>query len=133
MRNKTFLLTVIFLAIAFFVKAADRHYYTSDKMSSGFVTCIEQDRDGFLWVGTSYGLNRFDGYRFTAYFSKNDDEQTLQGNAISTMYTDKSCRLWVGCVHGLSLYDSAGTTPRGARSPSPRGGLCQDGVRPPCS
>lgn len=105
MRNNTFLLTLAFLVMALFAKAADRHYYTSDKMSSGFVTCLEQDKDGFVWVGTNYGLNRFDGYRFTAYYSKSDDERTLQNNSISTIYTDKSGRLWVGNICGLSLYD----------------------------
>ena len=43
-----------------------RHFYTSEKLSSNLITCICQDKAGYIWIGTEYGLNRYDGYRFTS-------------------------------------------------------------------
>ena len=38
-------------------------------LSQSTVTCLLQDRKGFLWVGTNDGLNRFDDYQFKHYTS----------------------------------------------------------------
>ena len=43
------------------------HFYTSEKLSSNQITHICQDKDGYIWIGTEYGLNKYDGYRFTNY------------------------------------------------------------------
>ena len=97
------------MAICLFVVqhlcAATSQLYTSDRLSSGLITCICQDRYGFVWVGTEYGLNKFDGYRFTTYFHSRNDSTTLIDNEISTLFVDKSGRLWVGCSRGLVSYD----------------------------
>ena len=42
-----------------------RHFYTSDKLSSNIINNICQDKAGYIWVGTEYGLNKYDGYRFS--------------------------------------------------------------------
>ena len=74
------------MAICLFVAqqlcAATSQLYTSDRLSSGLITCICQDRYGFVWVGTEYGLNKFDGYRFTTYFHSRNDSTTLIDNEI---------------------------------------------------
>ena len=36
-------------------------------LSVSTILCILQDREGFMWIGTQDGLNRYDGYRFTVY------------------------------------------------------------------
>lgn len=79
--------------------------FASDKLSGGLITCVCQDRYGFIWVGTEYGLNKFDGYRFTTYFHSRQDSATLVDNEISTIYMDRQGRLWVGCSKGLTCYD----------------------------
>ena len=79
--------------------------FASDKLSSGLITCICQDRHGFVWVGTEYGLNKFDGYRFTTYFHNRQDAASLVDNEISTLYVDRQGLLWVGCSKGLACYD----------------------------
>ena len=86
-------------------KAETGHLYTSDKLSSGLITCICQDRYGFIWVGTEYGLNKFDGYRFTSYFHSRNDSTTINDNEISSLFVDQQGRLWVGCSRGLVSYD----------------------------
>ena len=79
--------------------------YASDRLSSGLLTCICQDRYGFVWIGTEYGLNRFDGYHFDSYFYSRIDSATITDNEISTLFVDRDGQLWVGCSKGLARYD----------------------------
>ena len=56
---------IIFSFIVTVAAVADTgRLITPDRMSSSLITCICQDARGFIWVGTEYGLNKFDGYRF---------------------------------------------------------------------
>ena len=43
-------------------------YTSKDGLSDNYVTSIQQDSFGFIWIGTENGLNRFDGYTFKSYF-----------------------------------------------------------------
>ena len=81
------------------------HLYTPDKLSSGLITCICQDRYGYLWIGTEYGLNKFDGYRYTAYHHNRKDSTTISDNEVASLFVDKSGNLWVGGSKGLARYD----------------------------
>lgn len=38
--------------------------FSTGKLSCSDVTCVTQDGYGYIWIGTTYGLDRFDGYRF---------------------------------------------------------------------
>lgn len=40
-------------------------YTTGDHISSSLINNIYQDKRGFIWIATEYGLNKFDGNRFT--------------------------------------------------------------------
>ena len=44
-----------------------RRITTSDGLSQTLVTQILQDDRGFIWFGTQYGLNRYDGYEFKVF------------------------------------------------------------------
>lgn len=46
-------------------------FFSSDHLSSTMISsaCITQDSEGYIWIGTEYGLNRYDGYRFTCYLN----------------------------------------------------------------
>jgi len=51
-------------------------------LSNNYVQCCFQDKRGFMWFGTSQGLNRFDGYRFTRLVNSPDDSTFLVGNLV---------------------------------------------------
>ena len=44
-----------------------------DGLSNSQINYLFQDSRGFVWIGTSYGLNRYDGYRFRVYYSDAND------------------------------------------------------------
>jgi ligand-binding sensor domain-containing protein/signal transduction histidine kinase len=74
-------------------------------LSQSTATSILQDRDGFIWVGTQDGLNRFDGYHFKVYKHDPAVPTSLSNNTIRELYEDMSGRLWVGTDDGLNLYE----------------------------
>jgi signal transduction histidine kinase/ligand-binding sensor domain-containing protein len=59
-----------------------------------------------MWFGTSDGLNRYDGYRFTVYRDDLENPLALQDNFIESLYEDRSGVLWVGTQDGwLERFD----------------------------
>lgn len=81
--------------------------YTSNRLSSSSVNCARQDAYGYIWICTDYGLNRFDGYRFTSYFHNTADTTSLITNETTAVFCDSRRRLWIGCDKGLMQYDYA--------------------------
>lgn len=44
-------------------------YTVKDGLSDNYITCLEQDEQGYIWAGTDIGLNRFDGTAFKNFYS----------------------------------------------------------------
>lgn len=79
----------------------------ADQLSSSLINCITQDRYGLIWVGTDYGLSRYDGYHFTNYFHDAKDSTSINSNTITSFLVDRSGNLWIGTALGLMRYDYA--------------------------
>lgn len=69
-----------------------QHFALDEGLSHRDVQCIHQDRQGFIWLGTKYGLNRFDGYNFK-WFTK--EKNGLQSNEINHILEAPDGRLWL--------------------------------------
>jgi signal transduction histidine kinase/ligand-binding sensor domain-containing protein len=83
-----------------------RTYTASEGLSQATSRALAQDRDGFIWIGTQDGLNRFDGYSFRIYKHDRDDASTLTHNHIWTLLADPDGSVWVGTqAGGLNRYD----------------------------
>lgn len=78
-----------------------RTYSIERGLSEAVVNDIVQDSNGYLWVGTSYGLNRFDGLKFENYYS----EDGLLDNKIFSLYEDNNNRLWIGTGSGINVME----------------------------
>ena len=76
-------------------------------LSDSVVTCMLQDRKGFLWIGTENGLNKYDGYRFKRYRHDPEDPHSLGDNDILTLYEDRQGIMWVSTADSLHTYDPA--------------------------
>ncbi|MEK6478948.1 two-component regulator propeller domain-containing protein, partial [Catalinimonas sp. 4WD22] len=93
-----------FLVVKSYAQEEAFHFeYLTDQqgLSQNTVWCIEQDSEGFMWFGTSDGLNKYDGYNFTVFRPDPDDpEHTLHHSYITDIYEDTSERLWVTTYGG---------------------------------
>lgn len=118
--RKTIILLVI--AISFCItgqgKIGDmkfRHLDTRHGLSNSQVNCILQDSRGFIWICTSFGLCRYDGYRFQNYFSYERDTTTLRSNRMDDIQEAYDGKLWLNHGMSYSLYDPV--TEKADRSP----------------
>jgi ligand-binding sensor domain-containing protein len=82
-----------------------RRLGSAEGLSDGIVHAFTQDKYGFVWIGTTYGLNRFDGFNVKTFFSKPGDSTSLLDNYVRSLYCDKNNNLWVGTMQGLCRYD----------------------------
>jgi ligand-binding sensor domain-containing protein len=83
------------------------HVDISDGLSHNQVNCILRDDEGFLWFGTSSGLNRYDGYSFKIFRHEQDDSLSLADNYITGIFPLPHGRLWIGTRTQSDLYDPA--------------------------
>ncbi len=66
---------------------------------------VVQDQQGFIWVATADGLNRYDGLQVKVYRHLAKDSTSLANNYVRTLLIDSQQRLWVGMWWGgLCLY-----------------------------
>jgi ligand-binding sensor domain-containing protein len=77
----------------------------ADGLSQGMVYQISQDRNGFLWIGTKNGLNRFDGFQFYPLDSTTNG-MDISNITITCQMEDEYGRLWIGTEgEGLFILD----------------------------
>lgn len=66
------------------------HYTTADGLAESSIWSLHQDRDGFLWIGTTNGISKFDGSRFYDYH----DEDTLRRVFVARIIEDDEGTLY---------------------------------------
>lgn len=81
-----------------------KKYQVEDGLSHNTVWCALQDSYGFIWLGTSDGLNRYDGRGNKVYRNVLNDKFSLENNFVEALIeVDKN--IWVGTNSGLYIYD----------------------------
>ena len=83
---------------------------TEDGLSQKRVSQIVQDDQGFIWFGSQYGLNRYDGYKFKVFKHEPGRTNSLSGMLISSLFKDRSGSLWIGCEEFLDKFDPVSET-----------------------
>ena len=81
----------------------------SDGLRSNSVTSLLADSRGYLWIGTSQGLNRYDGHEVKTRFPESSDQQLHEvfNNPVTSMEEDAEGRIWIECESGAYyLYDT---------------------------
>lgn len=74
-------------------------------LSNNRILCMMKDSDGFLWIGTIDGLNRYDGSHFVVFKSNHRDSTTLANNAVHALCEDKDGNIWASTDDGICYYD----------------------------
>ncbi len=84
-----------------------KHYGLKEGLSQETIRCIVKDSNGFLWLGTQDGLNRFDSSVFKTYKNKKNDSLSISGNFINTLLEDNNGNIWIGTNdNGICVYNS---------------------------
>jgi len=92
MKQKSFILFISL--ITFYYSHSQNikfdHYNDNNGLSHNSVRHIVQDKKGFLWFGTFFGLNRFDGYQFKNYMSSLPGNNKLYNDDITALELDEA-------------------------------------------
>ncbi len=67
---------------------------------------IIQDKLGYIWIATHFGLDRFDGYNVKKFYNSNVPLNNAYKNRILCMYADVPGNIWLGTEGGLQSFDS---------------------------
>lgn len=91
-------------------EAAVSSYYfkqisLEDGLSQSTVNCVLTDNQGLIWIGTNFGLNRFDRERITSYFHDKNNPFSIPGNTVFFLVEDPRQNVWIGTDKGLVRYD----------------------------
>lgn len=74
-------------------------------LSQGMIFDIVQTKDGFLWIATKDGLNRYDGYNFKIFSNDPFDPYSLSENTVTALFEDSRGLLWAGTESkGINVY-----------------------------
>ena len=76
------------------------HIQIEDGLPDSTIYSVVQDQTGFIWLGTTSGLARYDGYTFKALKHDGADPNTISNNNAGNIFVDSKNRLWVGTFGG---------------------------------
>ncbi len=107
-----------------------RFQHIETGLSESVAKTIVQDRQGFLWIGTQDGLNRYDGYTFSHFKHDPSDAHSISDNNVYVLALDRDGSLWVGTDGGgLNHFDPATETFVAFRNSSDPKSLSNDDIR----
>jgi signal transduction histidine kinase/ligand-binding sensor domain-containing protein/DNA-binding response OmpR family regulator len=82
------------------------HLDISNGLSNNRVSCIFKDANGFMWFGTTSGLNRYDGYKFKVFKHEPGDPNSLIDNNVMRIEEGPDRSMWLYTHSGISVYNS---------------------------
>ena len=84
-----------------------KHFSVANGLASNTVSSVAQDADGYIWMATTNGLQRFDGNSFITFKAKENDSTTIPSNHISALYKDRKNNLWlIGDNNKVGIFDT---------------------------
>jgi signal transduction histidine kinase/ligand-binding sensor domain-containing protein len=81
------------------------HLTTVDGLSQGKINAILKDHEGFMWFATNEGLNKYDGYTFTAYKRDEENPASISNNIVYDVAEYDAENLWVATGTGLDKFN----------------------------
>ncbi|WP_020528030.1 hybrid sensor histidine kinase/response regulator transcription factor [Flexithrix dorotheae] len=80
---------------------------TTHGLLNNHINYILQDSQGFIWIGTNEGLNKFDGIRFIEYSHDPTNPSSISSNIVTKILEDHTGNLWVSTTKGLNRLNPA--------------------------
>lgn len=87
-----------------------KYFTTENGLSNSLINKIYQDRNGFIWIATEWGLNKFDSNKFTVYNHLSGNHHSLTDNYARTIFEDSRGRIFVGLFNALMLFNAQTNT-----------------------
>ncbi len=87
------------------IRFSFEHISHEQGLSQLSIQALYNDKQGFIWAGTTDGLNRFDGYQFKVYKSDKNKLDSLSNNHILSITQDSNETLWFGTLSGLNSFN----------------------------
>lgn len=81
------------------------HLGISNGLSQNSVHCIFQDSEGYIWLGTQDGLNRYDAYSFRTFRHNKSDTISISDNFVIGITEDDAHNLWIATRNGMNRFD----------------------------
>jgi ligand-binding sensor domain-containing protein len=86
---------------------AFKQFTVTNGLASNTVSDVKQDHDGYIWMATVNGLQRFDGNSFITFKNRRSDPGTIPSNHIIFIYEDRKKNLWlVGDNNRVGIFDT---------------------------
>lgn len=104
--NLRLISAVILLTLSISTRAAEylwRNVSLDGGLSHSNVTAITRDDRGFIWIGTRFGLNRYDFENVVNFYHDPDDTKTIPDNSIRALFTDSRGNIWVAGESGVAV------------------------------
>ncbi|HEY8972095.1 MAG TPA: two-component regulator propeller domain-containing protein, partial [Puia sp.] len=82
------------------------HLTVNEDLSHTDADDILQDKNGFIWIATLFGLDRFDGYHVKRFYNRNDPFRNAFKNRVICLADDRTGGVWLGTEGGLQRFDT---------------------------
>lgn len=82
------------------------HWDSKDGLTLGYKNSMLKDINGFLWIGSPVGLNRFDGNTFKSYYTGKSESGNIAGSYCFSMVEDSLHNIWIGTNKGIVHYNT---------------------------
>jgi ligand-binding sensor domain-containing protein len=104
----------LFLAVSLKAQSPSfRQVKGADGLNDGTIEAIGQDAQGYIWIGTASGLNRYDGYGVRQYLHRPADTTSIYAHQALSIGLGPDEQLYIGFDEGLVRYNA--TTDRFSR------------------
>ncbi len=103
----TILMIIVFMVTLTTISEAQeyinfKHITIENGLSQSNAQTIYQDSQGYVWIGTNEGLNRYNGFSMKVYKTDKNKKNTIVNNYILSLQEDNFNNLWVGTNKGIS-------------------------------
>jgi len=105
MKRQFCLILILICGVTTLNSAQFKNFTVDDGLSSNHVYCIHQDSLGFMWFGTTRGLNRWDGIEFLVFRHDPADSNSLSFDEVKVILQNNARFLWIGTKHGLNRFN----------------------------
>jgi len=87
------------------IESIFKNYSISEGLVHKSVKKIIQDSEGFIWIATTNGISRFDGYEFKNFTCNDNDSTSLSGATVVDIEEGNNGKIWLSTEAGLEYYD----------------------------